>query len=376
MEFLTSNGARLDIGDESEVTPLMLAAGGGHEACLIVLLHAVQDPKYLDLADAEGKNATHYACISGEAGALALLAAAGACLDLPSGRSEAGDAMHPAHLAVAHGSVECLEELAAWNADLEATDGAGETVLSLAVQCGSEACAEFLLTGGGGGGGVDHSRGDSWPLVDPDRLGRGREPPLHAAARRGRLLLLSLLLQAGANPAVRDNAGETAVHAAARFGQVDVITALGLQAGDQRGDPPRHKRGGSDQREPQSLPSWWGLKTDTGETATFLAAREGYVGVLRALKEVGALDPVTPNYDGVTPMMVTTLAGHEEVISRYGVPRVWVAWCGTNVMLSACVEIQCGTRYDTLALPSCIQEQQFVHQPQYFVAFLPTRIGS
>lgn len=320
MEYLLSKGARLDIVDESEVTPLMLAAGGGHEACLIVLLEAITDPKYLDLADAEGKNATHYACISGEAEALALLAGAGACLDLPSGRSEAGVAMHPAHLAVAHGSVECLEELAAWNADLEATDGAGETVLSLAIQCGSEACAEFLLLGGGGGGGGGRGPGgggddrdDCGPLVDPDRPGRGREPPLHTAARRGRLFLLSLLLKAGADPTVRDRSGETVVHAAAKFGQVEVISVLRSQ-GDGLENDPHVRSGGWRERGVQSLPPWWSLKTDMGETATFLATREGHIRVFLALNEVGALDPVTPNYDRVTPMMVATLAGHEEVL--------------------------------------------------------------
>lgn len=334
VEYLLSNGTRLDIGDESEVTPLMLAAGGGHEACLMVLLDAVADQTYLDLADAQGRNATHYACISGEAGALGLLAGAGACLELPSGRLEAGDAMHPAHLAVAHGCLECLEELACWNADLEATDGAGETVLSLAVQCGSEACAEFLLLGvgtrgAGTGAGLAGELAHSEPLVDPDRPGRGQEPPLYTAARRGRLFLVSLLLQAGADPAAKTRAGETAIHAAARFDQVDVIAVLMSQAklGDDDGNV-EHRRGvgggqrgsgrladgGPTRRGSRSLASWWWMTTKKGETATFLAAREGCVGICRALDEIGVLDALTTNNDGVSPVMVAALAGHEEVL--------------------------------------------------------------
>lgn len=135
-----------------------LAAGGGHESCLAVLLAAVdaaaassaRSPfnsrdayhraSLIDVADVYGSNASHYACRAGEDGALALLADAGACLELPSGAgaggasSAGGVGLHPAHLAVAHGFLFCLEELASRGVDLEAADGDGETPLSLAVQ--------------------------------------------------------------------------------------------------------------------------------------------------------------------------------------------------------------------------------------------------
>ena len=100
----------------------------------------------LDVADVYGSNASHYACRAGEDGALSLLADAGACLELPSGpaggASSGGSTgggsgsggLHPAHLAVAHGFLFCLEELASRGVDLEAEDGDGETPLSLAVQ--------------------------------------------------------------------------------------------------------------------------------------------------------------------------------------------------------------------------------------------------
>lgn len=151
-----------------------LAAGGGHESCLAVLLDAVDAAAaaaatssssavsaadafragLLDVADIDGSNATHYACRAGEDGALALLADAGACLELPSGAATAasgtgtggsgtggsGSGRHPAHLAVAHGFLFCLEELAARGVYLEAEDGQGETPLSLAVQV----CTAYL----------------------------------------------------------------------------------------------------------------------------------------------------------------------------------------------------------------------------------------
>lgn len=138
-----------------------LAAGSGHESCLAVLLAAAgtaasaasadaaatsaqpssPDNNYkasvLDAVDIGGSTAAHYACRAGEDGTLALLAGAGACLELPSrGYPDVcAGGVHPAHLAVAYGFLFCLEELAAHGVNLEAaSEGDGETPLSLAVQ--------------------------------------------------------------------------------------------------------------------------------------------------------------------------------------------------------------------------------------------------
>lgn len=95
----------------------------------------------MDAADANGNNASHYACRAGESGALALLADAGASLDTPSrtvpsnaAGKKCASGMCPVHLAVVHGSLSCLELLAARGVNLEVTDGDGETPLSLAVK--------------------------------------------------------------------------------------------------------------------------------------------------------------------------------------------------------------------------------------------------
>lgn len=285
----------------------MLAAGGGHDSCLEILLAAVANDDLtshglLDVADMDGSNASHYACKAGEAGALALLADAGARLDLPSGSSEAGNALHPSHLAVVCGFLFCLEELAARNVNLEATDGEGETVLSLAVQCGSEACVEFLLLGGAA---------DRKPLVDPNHPGKRGEPPLNTAARRGRLSFLPLLLNAGADPAGQDCDGETAVHAAARYGQVGVLEWLAQAS--RGGDVSGNGKGQILVSRTERLPLWWFMTSNAGETPTFVAAREGNVSVCRVLQAIDVLEPSRPNADGVTPMVVAALAGRLEV---------------------------------------------------------------
>lgn len=311
----------------------MFAAGGGHEACLDILLAAVDDAAaaaaddgeessifgLLNAADVDGNTASHYACRAGEDGALSLLADAGARIDLPAGASAEGTGLHPAHLAVVYGFLFCLEELASRGVDLEATDGDGDTLLSLAMQCGSEACAEFLLSTEVPGG---------LPLVDPNRPGKGEERPLNAAARRGRLSFMSLLVRAGASPAAQDGEGETAVHAAARSGQVGFIEALaqaGIPGEDGDGEEGEGGAAGSNNNDDAAgsgeekdmkgsgLPTWWFTPSNSGETATFIAAHEGHAGVCRTLRAIHALEPSRPNAEGVTPMVAAALAGHSEV---------------------------------------------------------------
>ncbi|CAM9613695.1 unnamed protein product [Ectocarpus sp. 4 AP-2014] len=356
VKYLLSKGARVDIGDNRETTPIMLAAGGGHESCLYILIEACsaaaataaaatsdasasnpatpQSPAFykadlLDVADADGNNASHYACRAGEDETLAILADAGACLELTSGASGTGGAgLRPVHLAVVHGFLFCLAELADRGVDLEATDGDEETPLSLAVRYGSEACAEFLLTEGTKeadsteANGAAHTAGR--PLVDPNRRsgggggGVGRERPLNTAARLGRTSLVLLLLSAGADPAATDRDGETAVHAAARCGQAGIIKALAQASGGRlptrRPRVPAGVSGDESRNHNGDLPPWWFMVTDAGETATFAAAVEGHAGVLRSLLAVGALETSRPNAAGDTAMGAAALAGNSEAL--------------------------------------------------------------
>ncbi|CAM9171921.1 unnamed protein product [Choristocarpus tenellus] len=369
LQFLVDSGARLDAGDTSELTPLMLAAGRGHENCLRALLD-VTPRADLDAADSLGCTAVHHACSAGEADALALIAACGANLNLPSGPLEVpgglggGSGLHPAHLAVVRGSSRCLEELSAWGADLEAKDGNGNTVLLLAVDHASQACVDHLLFGSPGGR----------PLVAVDRTGPLGRSPLHAASRRGRLALVMALLKAGADPAARDWAGATPLHLAAQFGHVWALEALLVVAvalpsmswsrleGADSCDVDHRVRGeiegqgeekmiyygsmsvvdrgyyaGEGNTTGTTLPahprtlssasSMASAQTLAGETTTFLAARGGHLEACRALREFGGLDPSTVNKTGVSPLLAGAWGGHREVVDL-------LAEAGGNVNLA------------------------------------------
>lgn len=186
-------------------------------------------------------------------------------------------------------------------------------------QCGSEACAKFLVSEAQtasppsfGASGAEARAGK--PLVDPNRPGgTGQERPLNSASRRGRVPFVFLLLKAGADPAATDYDGETAAHAAARCGQVGAVEALAQAAAGVPSPPSPPTGEASREGERDHLPRWWFAVTDAGETATFVAAAEGHAGVLRVLRAIGALEPSRPNADGVTPMVAAALAGHSEV---------------------------------------------------------------
>ncbi|CAM9898082.1 unnamed protein product, partial [Discosporangium mesarthrocarpum] len=318
LEYLVDSGARLDMGDLMETTALMLASGRGHENCLRALLDAT--PKEdLDAADASGRTAAHHACQAGEAGALSLLAAGGANLDLPSGELEDGYAMRPAHVAVAKGFCPCIVELASWGADLEARDGAGDTVLALAVEHAAQACVDHLVSGGAGGA----------PMVDLERPGARGRTPLHVAARRGSLGLVAALLKAGAKVRARDRSGATPVHLAARNGHVPALEAL-LTVLSDRDRPGWAGIGVGIPVPPPSsslLSPVASMVTALGETPTFLAAQGGHLAACRVLRELGALDPCTPNLKGATPILAAASGRNGGVVDL-------LAEAGGNVNLA------------------------------------------
>ena len=79
-----------------------------------------------------------------------------------------------------------------------------------------------------------------------DVPGIGRMVPLGRQAHQGNAAMVTWLLENGADPALRDATGDTALHIAANLGKVDVIPILvagkaDIEATDSRGNTPLHR---------------------------------------------------------------------------------------------------------------------------------------
>lgn len=117
---------------------------------------------------------------------------------------------------------------------------------------------------------------------------------LFAAAKAGDLALVLSLLEAGADPAALDEAGETALMSAAHAGHLDVVKAL-LAAGATA--------------DFKSEQGWTGLAK-----AAYNAETEcGYPQVIAALHEAGA-DLNARIFFGITPLMLAAGGGDAGVV--------------------------------------------------------------
>ena len=214
------------------------------------------------------------------------------------------------HRAACFDSVECAKEcLALSPASATTASYDGSTPLSLAAQCGSIGCVRLLIKNGVDSDEKTVNKSTALFLAcannfvdiakllltrgnaDPDISNLDGQTPLFTAAAQGHVdivkLLLSLPLSSTCINAAAVNiaAGQTALIAASRSGQIKIVQNL-LDAGADvdRGDC-------------------------QGRTALYAAAQEGHVEVLKLLLLFGAdLEPQVDN--GSTPLSISASQGH------------------------------------------------------------------
>ncbi|KAK3274428.1 hypothetical protein CYMTET_17384, partial [Cymbomonas tetramitiformis] len=189
LRVLKEAGAAFSRADNNGMLPAHLAAAGGYAEALweivaqvlIMLSTEGGEGAGADLSHAanDGRTPAHWAAEDGEgrtaltvALALGLEAAARALLEAGAGVN-AGTGQRPVHAAAKRGMEEVLRELAEKGAEVDAEDVEGRTALTVALAFGQEAAARALLEAGAG-----------------MNAGTGRRP-LHAAAERGMVVMLS-----------------------------------------------------------------------------------------------------------------------------------------------------------------------------------------
>jgi ankyrin repeat protein len=174
----------------------------GEERCLEIVAAAGTQLGQPPATDAGGYTALHHAVRRSWIELEAALLEAGAPAEVA-----AADGQHPVHWAAVYGCVRALHLLAADGARLDRRDPAGCAPLLFAAHHGRHLNVHYLLHRGA-------------PVNDCDAEGH---TALHRAAARGHYLVCRELLDAGlgggagggANVALRDGAGLTALHWAA-----------------------------------------------------------------------------------------------------------------------------------------------------------------
>lgn len=247
-----------------------------------------------------GRTPLHLAAAGGDPSVVTLLLEAGADLEA----RDHGEAT-PLHLAVSSRSPDNVTVLLAAGADLEARDARGETALLRAVDTpgflDARTVAALLdagavVTASAENGETPLYRAVRWTL-DPGvvrrLLGLGADPNapgrylLHVAARTGypgRHDLVLALLEGGADVTLRDDNGNTALHAAVSWRAHDIEFALALL------------RAGA---EVDAL-------NDAGVTPLHMAVETGSPAHANALLQAGA-DANAPTPDGDAPLHVVIL---------------------------------------------------------------------
>ena len=250
----TGRRRKVDPVDTAGMTPLLLAAGGGHEeiATRLLELGAARDHQ-----DHRGRTALHHAASGG------------------------------------HGTV--IGALLEAGADPTVADEDGSLALHLGAGTGHRDAVERLLAGGA-------------PPNAADRL--YSSSPLHLAARENRAALVPLLVGAGAEVNAPNEAGRTPLHVASAYGHVEMVRAL-IAAGadvdrpDHQGETALHRPAFYQHLEVMDLLLAAGagarVRDCQGNTPLHVAASMNRDRAARLLLQGGA-DVEAVNEEGLTPL--------------------------------------------------------------------------
>lgn len=309
-EALIRSGADVNAANRYGVPPLSLAATNGNSAILELLLKAGANPNAMQ---SEGETALMTAARTGIPAAVSTLLAHGA--DVNAKESWRGQTA--LMWAAAEGHAEAIQVLLEAGAQVNARSNAGWTALLFAAREGRIQAVKALLAGGANVNDALLARGGrgrgAGGAAGGDRAAAGGSSALVLAVGSAHFELAAALLDAGANPNAAAQ-GWTALHhltwirkpgtgsndpAPYGSGNLDSLTLvrkLKAQGADVNARVTRRPNVGVS------------ALNFIGATPFLMAARGGDTELMRLLVELGA-DPLLPNQDGTTPLMVAAGVG-------------------------------------------------------------------
>jgi ankyrin repeat protein len=245
---LVERGAQIDSRDQGGMTPFLAAVQANNEDAVAFLLdHGVDINEHDNL----GRNALHFLAENPRVDSSRLfttLLARGANTDattVPGFRSDpAGVEVTPLHEAAFNNEPELVRLLIDHGANVNAATTAGDTALDIAVLAEHIEIAQTLLSSGAAenASGAQPStvlyQAVAWKRAEAVRFlvdhhfsletkdTARSETALHAAARDGSIELLDLLIGAGANLAAVDRMGRTPLHLAVSSDQTEAAAHL------------------------------------------------------------------------------------------------------------------------------------------------------
>ena len=258
--------------------------------------------------------------------------------------AQTNDGSTSLHLASRQGHGEVIPLFLEYGADLTAQTNSGSTPLHLALELGHGDVARSLLAHGADA--TAQTKDGSTPLhlflgspftpasVEIVRLLLEHGPdaatirtnegstPLHLASKQGKVNVIPLLLEYGADVTAQTDDGSTPFHVASQWGHEEVARLL-LDCG---ADATAQTNDGS---TPLHLASQWGreevvllllecgadatARTKDGSTPLHLASEKGHGRVAYLLLEDG-VDVSAQRDDGTTPLHIASQWGSEEVV--------------------------------------------------------------
>lgn len=294
-QALIAAGADANATNRYAVTPLSLACTNGSATMIEVLLRAKAD---VNLALPEGETPLMTAARTGKVDAIRMLIKNGA--DVKA--KEAAHGQTALMWAAAEGNAAAVEMLVEFGSDLHAVSKGGFSAFLFAVREGRMEVVKSLLKAGVT---VDDE------LQLPSK--QAGTTAMNLAVANAHYELAALLLDAGANPNAA-NQGWTALH---------TVTWI-RQPGYASNDPAPTGSGkvssiefvkkvaakGADVNARMTKRTNVGLSSlnTKGATPFLLAARTGDAELMRLLAKLGA-DPLLPNEDNTTPLMVAAGVG-------------------------------------------------------------------